>query len=88
MSDWKSEWHIAPSLIMYGTLGAMALGVLSLAWKPEPDRVKCSTTGGPIPLGTERVTVPLKCCPPGMYVANPNQPALDKHDNLICVEET
>jgi hypothetical protein len=32
--------------------------------------------------------VPTKCCPPGMYVANPNQPALDKHDNLVCVEET
>jgi hypothetical protein len=66
----------------------IALLLLLLAQQPDPDRVKCTTVGGEIHLGTERVTVPTKCCPPGMYVANPNQPALDKHDNLVCVEET
>jgi hypothetical protein len=29
MSDWKSEFHVGPSLVMYGTLGAILLFVLS-----------------------------------------------------------
>jgi hypothetical protein len=66
----------------------IALLLLLLAQAPGPDRVKCTTTGGPIPIGTEKITVPLKCCPPGMYVADPGHPELDKKGNLICAEET
>jgi hypothetical protein len=29
MSDWKSEFHVGPSVVMYGTLGAILLFVLS-----------------------------------------------------------
>jgi hypothetical protein len=65
----------------------IALLLLMLAQAPEPDRVKCGTTGGPIPLGMERVIVPLKCCPKGFFVSDPDHPA-DKNGNLICSRET
>jgi hypothetical protein len=102
MSEWLQESlkrdKVIDNLRLWVFFLTVALMVVSIALlivttrhaaaQSDLKRVKCTTVGGPIPLGTERVTVPLKCCPPGMYVANPNQPALDKHDNLICVEET
>lgn len=66
----------------------IALLLLLLAQQTDEGRVKCTTVGGPIQLGTERVTVPMKCCPPSMYVADPDHPALDKKGNLICSRET
>jgi hypothetical protein len=53
---------------------------------PDEGRVKCTSVGGPIPLGTERVTVPLKCCPEKSFVKNPDHPT-DSKGNLICAEE-
>lgn len=61
--------------------------LMLLVQNPE-ERVKCTSIGGPFPLGATSVTVPIKCCPEGMYVAAPKHPALDKKGNLICVEET
>jgi hypothetical protein len=64
----------------------IALLLLLLAQSPDEGRVKCTTVGGPIPLGTERVTVPLKCCPEKSFISDPSHPT-DNKGNLICSEE-
>lgn len=75
---------------MFGISAASGImeRVTTLAEAPELERAKCTTTGGPVSIGTEKVTVPLKCCPKGMYVADPDHPEVDKKGNLICAEET
>lgn len=65
----------------------IVLLLMLLVQNPE-EHVKCTSIGGPFPLGTTSVTIPLKCCPKGMYVATPDHPTLDKKGDLICVEET
>lgn len=65
----------------------IALLLLLLAQNPDEGHVKCTTVGGPIPLGTERVTVPLKCCPAKSFISDPDHPT-DNKGNLICAEET
>lgn len=65
----------------------IAVLLLMLAQDPVP-RLICTSVNTPVYLGTNVSTVEMKCCPKGMYVADPDHPALDKKGNLICVEET
>jgi hypothetical protein len=65
----------------------IALLLLLLAQDADPERVKCTTVGGDVHLGTERVTVPTKCCPRDFYVSDPAHPT-DNKGNLICTRET
>jgi hypothetical protein len=64
----------------------MLLVLLLLAQTPEAHMV-CTTTGGPITLnGNSNTTVPMKCCPTGQYVANPDKPT-DAQGNLVCTKQ-
>jgi hypothetical protein len=61
--------------------------LLLLLLAQEPEHMKCTTTGGPVHLGTEKTTVPMKCCPPGFFISDPHRVTDDK-GNLICSRDT
>jgi hypothetical protein len=63
----------------------IALLLFLLAQNADTTRIKCTSVGEQH-LGTERVTVPLKCCPEKSFVKNPDHPT-DSKGNLICAEE-
>lgn len=62
----------------------IALLLMLLAQEPTA-KVICTSVNGPIPIGKEVVNIPMKCCPEGKWLADPNHPTT-KNGDLICTD--
>jgi hypothetical protein len=66
---------------------AFALATSAKAQADLDTHVVCTSVGGPIQIGTDKpVSVPLKCCPAGSFISDPQHP-VDANGNLICYRE-